>query len=92
MIKFDVRTRWSNNLQFRAEIPCAEDAPLAVKLGLAVRWACLNGVSLNGANLRQAHLAGADFTGADLRGTILPTGLPQRLRAERRGAPRGGRV
>jgi len=63
MIKFNVKTCLGAHLHFTAEIPCAEDAPAAEKLGLAVRWAHLNGV----------RLAGADLTGADLRDPILPT-------------------
>jgi len=81
MIKFNVKTRWSDNLQFSADISCAEDAPAAVKLGLAVRWGYLNeadlrranltGASLSYANLAGADLSNADLSGADLSGTAL---------------------
>ena len=35
--KFEVRNRWTNRIQFTAEIKCNPDASIGVKLGLAVR-------------------------------------------------------
>jgi len=70
MIKFNVKTCLGAHSQFVADISCAEDAPAAVKLGLAVRWAHLNGVRLTRAALVGADLTGADLTGADLRHAV----------------------
>ncbi len=53
---FSVRNRWTNAVQFTAEIECAPDASVRVKLGLAVRWARRNGADLSGAVLRGADL------------------------------------
>ncbi len=36
MIKLDILNRRTREIQFTAEIECAPDAPLEVKLGLAV--------------------------------------------------------
>jgi hypothetical protein len=81
MLKLDVLNRFSGKVQFTAEIDCAEDAAVSVKLGLAVRWAFksgaylsgayLSGADLRGADLRGAYLSGADLSGADLRGADL---------------------
>ena len=68
---FSVRNRWTNAVQFTAEIECAPDASVRVKLGLAVRWARRNGADLSGADLRGADLRGADLSGADLSGAVL---------------------
>ena len=59
--KFEVRNRWTNRVQFTAEITCTPDATIGVKIGLAVRWA-----RDNDAVLRDAVLRGADLSGADL--------------------------
>ena len=64
--KFEVRNRWTNRIQFTAEIKCNPDASIGVKLGLAVRWGYRSG-----AVLRDADLSGADLSGADLRGAVL---------------------
>ncbi len=50
-MKYDVLNRFTGEVQFTAEIDCAEDAPPSVKLGLAVKWAVRNGANLAGANL-----------------------------------------
>jgi hypothetical protein len=34
--KFEVRNRWTGKVQFIADIDCAEDTILPIKLGLAV--------------------------------------------------------
>jgi len=65
--KVEVHNRWSNAIQFTAEILCRPDASIGVKLGLAVRWARRNGADLSGADLRDADLRGADLSDADLR-------------------------
>ena len=76
MIKFEVKNRFSGSVQFTAEIECGDDAPVSVKLGLAVRWAIktradLAGADLAGANLAGAYLAGANLAGANLAGANL---------------------
>jgi hypothetical protein len=79
--KFEVRNRWTNAVQFTAEITCSPDTSLRVKLGLAVRWARMSGANLSGANLSgadlrdavlsYANLSGADLRDADLSGAVL---------------------
>ena len=74
--KVEVRNRFTDKVQFTAEIECSPNASVAVKLGLAVRWARkkdanlhgadLSGADLSDANLRDANLGGADLSGADL--------------------------
>ena len=58
-MQFEIRNRWSGDVQFTAEIDCAADAPLPVKVGLAVRWAVTAKANLSEANLRGANLRGA---------------------------------
>lgn len=55
--KFEVHNRFTNAVQFTATISCAPDATIAVKLGLAVRWAYKNDADLRGAYLRGAYLS-----------------------------------
>ena len=59
--QFQVRNRWTNAVQFTAEIAVTPDTPARVKLGLAVMWG-----KANNANLRDADLSGADLSRADL--------------------------
>jgi hypothetical protein len=66
-IKFDIRNRWSGEVQFTAEIDADENTHWRIKIGLAARWAFANKVSLRGADLSGADLSGADLRGADLR-------------------------
>nr|WP_313635240.1 pentapeptide repeat-containing protein [Brevundimonas diminuta] len=70
-IPFEVRNRFSGEIQFTAQIACGEDARPSVKLGLAVRWAVKNRADLSGAYLSGADLSGADLSGADLSGADL---------------------
>jgi hypothetical protein len=70
-MQFEIRNRWSGDVQFTAEIDCAADAPLPVKVGLAVRWAVTAKANLSEANLRGANLRGADLSEAELRGANL---------------------
>ena len=58
-MKFEIKNRWTEKVQFIAEIKCADDAPLGVKVGLAVKWAYLSGADLSRANLSGADLSGA---------------------------------
>jgi len=79
--KFEVRNRWTNAVQFTAEINVTADMLPSVKLGLAVRWgrsndavlrdANLRGADLRDADLRDANLRGADLRDADLRDAVL---------------------
>ena len=71
-IKQEIRNRWTNAVQFTADITCAPDATIGVRIGLAVKWARQNGANLrdaklSGADLRDADLSGANLRGADLR-------------------------
>ena len=70
-MKFDVKSRFTGAVQFTADIDCEDDAPRAIKLGLAVKWAMKAGADLRGAYLWGADLAGADLRGADLAGADL---------------------
>ncbi len=65
-MKFDILNKFSGKVNFTAEINCSEDEKISVKLGLAVRWANLNGANLDGANLDGANLNGANLNGANL--------------------------
>jgi hypothetical protein len=69
--KFEVRDRFTNAVQFTAEIEVTPDMTPRVKLGLAVRWARKNDADLRGADLRDADLSGANLSGADLRVAVL---------------------
>ncbi len=71
MIKFDVLNRFSGEIQFTAEIDCADSEPHCWKLRLAVQWAIKTGADLSdtdlsGANLRRTNLYCADLRRADL--------------------------
>ena len=69
-MKFEVKNRFSGNVQFIAEIDTDSELN-SVRLGLAVKWARGNGANLSGADLRGADLSGADLRGADLRDAYL---------------------
>ena len=69
--RFEVRNRFTNAVQFTAEIVCEPDAAMSVKMGLAVKWGIKNGADLRWANLRGADLRWADLSGANLRGANL---------------------
>ncbi len=56
MIKFSVTNRWTGDIQFTAEIDCAESDSVYLKLGLAVKWAFKTGASLVCASLDGARL------------------------------------
>ena len=76
LIAFEVRNRWTLEVQFTAQIACRADAHASVKLGLAARWAAANGAylrsaNLSGADLRSANLRSADLRSADLSGAYL---------------------
>ena len=71
LLKFEVRSRWTGDIQFVAEIEADENTPFGIKLGLAVKWALRSSANLSGANLRSADLSVADLSGADLYGADL---------------------
>ena len=80
-MKFEIKNRFSGEVQFIAEIEAAEKTSLYLKIGLAVRWAYktkaylrdtyLRGAYLRGADLQDANLRGANLQGANLRDTYL---------------------
>lgn len=78
-MKHEIKNRWAGDVQFVAEITCDENASIAVKIGLAVKWAIKNNADLRGADLRGADLCDADLCRADLRDAVL-------RRADLRGA------
>ena len=60
-MQLEIKNRWSDDVQFVAEIDCDKDAALSLKVGLAVKWAFKSGANLCDANLRDANLRGADL-------------------------------
>jgi len=66
MIKFDVKNRFTGDVQFTAEIDAEETDDTSVKLGLAIRWAIKSRADLYGADLYGAYLSGADLSDANL--------------------------
>jgi hypothetical protein len=65
-MQFEIRNRWTGNVQIAAEVECDTDASTPIKLGLAVRWAVKAKANLSGADLSWANLSGADLSWADL--------------------------
>ena len=65
-MKFEVKNRFTGEVRFTAEIDCAEDAPVSIKLGLAVKWAVKTGADLADAYLADANLARANLADANL--------------------------
>jgi len=75
-MKFEIKNWLSGAVIFTAEIECADDAPLSIKLGLAVKKAVeakasLRSADLSYADLRSADLRSADLSYADLRSADL---------------------
>ena len=70
-MKLEVKNRFTGAVQFAADIDCADDAPLSLKLGLAIRQAIKTGADLRDAYLRDADLGSADLGGADFGGADL---------------------
>jgi hypothetical protein len=66
MIDFDVKNRFTGDVQFTAKIDCSEDDTHSLKMALAVTWALDNGANLNGANLAWVDLVRANLYGANL--------------------------
>ena len=71
MIRFDIKNRFTGDVQFTAEIDCSDDAPLSLKIGLAVKWGLKTRANLSRADLSSANLYCADFSSADLSGADL---------------------
>jgi len=69
--KYEVRNRWTNEVQFTAEITCDANALPSVKLGLAVKWGVKARANLARAYLADANLADANLAGANLAGAYL---------------------
>ena len=67
-MQFEIRNRWTGNVQFVASIECEEDAPISIKVGFAIKWAFSSDADLSGAVLTGADLRGADLSGAVLSG------------------------
>ena len=70
-VQQEIRNRWTNAVQFTADIVCRADASVAVRIGLAVMWARQNDANLRGADLSDADLRDANLSGANLRGADL---------------------
>jgi hypothetical protein len=70
-MQFEIKNRFTGDVQFTAEIECADGASYSLKLGLAVRVAVKSGANLRGANLSGANLRGANLSGANLSGAYL---------------------
>ena len=64
--QFFVRNRWTNAVQFTAEISCTPDASMNVKLGLAIKWGVANKADLSRAYLSRADLSEANLSRANL--------------------------
>ena len=71
MINYDVKNRWTGDVQFTAEIEADETDGRSWKLRLATQWAIKNKANLSGADLSGADLSGADLSGANLSGANL---------------------
>ena len=65
MINYIVKNRYTGEVQFTARVDFTADANKAQRLGLAVKWAIVNGADLYGADLRGADLYGANIKGGE---------------------------
>ena len=66
-MKYEIKNRFSGEIQFIAEIDCDENTEKSIKIGLAVKWAIENKANLSEANLYKADLYKANLSEADLR-------------------------
>ncbi len=66
LVAVPVRNRYTNEIQFTAQVDCAPDATISFKLGLAVNWAVKNSANLSSADLSSANLSSANLSSADL--------------------------
>ena len=65
-MKYDIFNRFTEEVQFAAEIDATDQTSRSVKVGLSVKWAVKNQADLSVANLYRADLGGADLSGANL--------------------------
>ena len=65
-MKFEIKNRYTGEVQFTAEINCSEDAGYGIKLGLAVKAAIKSKANLRSANLAYANLRYANLRSANL--------------------------
>jgi len=70
-MNFEIKNRFTGEVQFIASIQAKKDDAISVKVGLAVRWAIENKADLSGADLSRADLSGADLSRANLSGADL---------------------
>jgi len=70
-MRFNIKNRFSGDVQFTAEIEAEEGAATSLKISLAVKWAMKNGANLSFADLRYADLHFADLSSANLRSADL---------------------
>ncbi len=66
-MKYEIKNRFSGEIQFIAEIDCDENTEKSIKIGLAVKWAIENKANLREADLSEANLRKANLREADLR-------------------------
>ena len=71
MIKFEIKNRFTGDVNFTAEIDCKEGDSNSIKIGLSVVWAVKNDADLGYAKLRGAYLWDANLGGANLGGAYL---------------------
>jgi len=50
-MKYEIKNRYTGNVQFTAEIDATDQTPKSIKVGLSVKWAIKNGANLSGAYL-----------------------------------------
>ena len=70
-MKFEIKNRWTGDVQFTADIECDDNTSVGIKIGLSVKWAIKNKVSLRAADLRAANLSDANLSAANLRAAKL---------------------
>ena len=82
-MNFEIKNRFTGEVQFIASIQAKKDDAISVKVGLAVRWAIENKADLSGADLSRADLSGADLSRANLSGADLSRANLSRANDER---------
>jgi uncharacterized protein YjbI with pentapeptide repeats len=70
-MKFEIKNRFTGEVQFTAWIKAKKTDDESLKIGLAVKWAYETGANLDGANLYRANLDGANLYRANLDGANL---------------------
>jgi hypothetical protein len=66
-MKFEIKNRYSGEVQIEADIDCPDNTYYSIKLRLSVKWAIKNKKALQYADLSGAELCNADLIGVDLR-------------------------